>query len=246
VKPCLESIQENLSRKYEVEIIVGDTGSRKKEVFKFYSQAGKKWENVRFIKIGKYFFSKNYNNLVKKYAQGEYLIFLNNDTIAGGNWIDALIDPLLDKRIGVVGAKLLYADGSIQHAGMEFSKDFALAVHRKEKKDISEVNFKAYVPVVTFACAAVRHDVFERFRLSEEFREECQDADFCLRLREAGFKVLYNPEAEIYHLECSTRNWRKGERDRTSLRKNGEKKWTKFHHKRTSGRNLIRTNTKTR
>ena len=87
-----------------------------------------------------------------------------------------------------------------------------------------EVNFKAYVPVVTFACAAMRHDVYDRFKLDEDFREECQDTDFCLRLEEAGFRILYNPEAEIYHLECSSRDWRKGEEDRNMLKKEWGKK----------------------
>ena len=219
IKPCVESIEANLSQKYKVEIIIGDTGSREKAVRDFYAVARKKWDNIKIVKIGKYFFSKNYNDLVKKYANGEYLIFLNNDTIAKENWIDEMIDPLQDKRIGITGAKLLYKDETIQHGGMEFKSGNALAVYAKEPKDIPEVNFKAYVPVVTFASAATRHDVYDRFKLDEKYREECQDTDFCLRLKDGGFQVLYNPKAEIYHLECSSRDWRKGERDRILLRK---------------------------
>ena len=147
---------------------------------------------------------------------------MNNDTLVKGNWIDKLIDPLADKRIGVVGGKLLYLDETIQHAGIEFS-EHGLGIHtyRKKLKDFPEANYKAFVPAITFACAAMRHDVFDRFQLSEEYKEEAQDTDFCLRLAEAGFKVLYNPEAEIYHLECSSRNWRKGSGDRMLL----QQKW---------------------
>lgn len=219
IRPCIESIETNLSQKYKAEIIIGDTGTKEKEVWEFFALAKKRWGNIKVVKIGKYFFSNNYNDLVKKYASGEYLIFLNNDTIAKDNWIDELIDPLKDKRIGLAGGKLLYKNETIQHAGMEFREGNALAVWAKEKKDLPEANFKAFVPVVTFACAAVRHDVYNRFKMDENYREEAQDTDFCLRLREAGFKVLFNPECEIYHLECSTRDWRKGERDRILLKK---------------------------
>ncbi|MDI6777997.1 MAG: glycosyltransferase [Patescibacteria group bacterium] len=219
IKPCLESIEDNLSEKYKVEILVGDTGTKEKKVRDFYKEARKKWKNIRVVKIGKYHFCRNYNNLFSKYTKGQYLILLNNDTIVRGSWINDLVDPLRDKRIGVVGGKLLYKNETIQHAGMEFRGENALAVYAKEKKDLPEANFKAYVPVVTFACAAVRHDVYNRFRMNENYREEAQDSDFCLRLREAGFKILYNPDVEIYHLECSTRDWRKGERDRILLKK---------------------------
>ena len=75
------------------------------------------------------------------------------------------------------------------------------------------------MPALTFACAAIRHDVYSRFELSEDFKEESQDPDLCLRLQEAGFRILYNPECEIIHFECSTRDWRKGEADRQLLKK---------------------------
>jgi len=224
LRPCLRSIEANLSQKYKVEILIGDTGSRKWTTWRFYRKAKKRWKNLKIVKFHYYFFSKNYNYLIENYARGEFIVFLNNDTIVKGNWIDALIDPLQEKRIGVVSGKLLYQDETIQHAGMEFVGENAVAVFKKERKDLPEANYAAYVPVVTFACAAARHDVFDRFKLSEDFREECQDTDFCLRLSEAGFKVLYNPECEIYHLECSSRDFRRGESDRQLLKKRwGEK-----------------------
>jgi len=219
IEPCLESIEANLSQKYDVEILIGDTGSRQWKIWKFYRAAKKKWKNLKVVKFRHYFFSKNYNKLVANHARGEYIILLNNDTVEKGNWIDALVAPLQDKRIGIVGAKLLYKNGTIQHAGMEFKENGdAIHVFRKESRDFPEANFTACVPGVTFACVALRHDVFDRFQLSEDFHEECQDTDFCLRLSEAGFKILYNPECEIYHLECSSRDFRKGEADRKLLK----------------------------
>jgi len=221
LKSCLESIEASLSQKYKVEILVGDTRSRKWGTWKFYREAGKKWKNLKIVKFRYYFFSKNYNKLANR-AGGEYLIFLNNDTIVKGDWIDALVDPLRDKKIGVVGGKLLYKNGTIQHAGVEFNEEGSAAhIFREKPKDFPGANFKTYVPAVTFACVAMRHDVFDRFQLSENFKEESQDPDFCLRLQGTGFRILYNPECEIYHLECSTRDWKKGEVDRQLL----QKKW---------------------
>jgi GT2 family glycosyltransferase/ADP-heptose:LPS heptosyltransferase len=225
IKPCLESIEANLSQKYKIEIIIGDTGSQQRKVWKFYRDAKKKWKNLKVLKFRYYFFSKNNNYLVRNYAKGEYIILLNNDTVVQSGWIDNLIDPLKDNRIGVVGGKLLYKDGTIQHAGMECNKDgHVFAIHAKKPKDFPETNYKAYVPTVTFACAAMRHDVYDRFQLSEDFKEEAQDPDICFRLTEAGFKTLYNPDCEIYHFECSTRDWRKGEQDRVLLKKRWGKK----------------------
>lgn len=221
IKPCLESIENNLSEKYKTEILIGDTGSTEKEVLSFYKDARKKWKNVKVIWLKKYFFSKNYNEIFGKYAKGQFLIFLNNDTLAKAGWTDNLVDPLQDKKIGITGAKLLHKDGTIQHAGIEINKGTETGINTffNCPKDESGANYKAIVPAVTFACAAVRHDVFSRFRINEDFREEAQDTDFCFRLAENGFTVLYNPEAEIFHFECSSRDWRKGEKDRWLLKK---------------------------
>jgi GT2 family glycosyltransferase/ADP-heptose:LPS heptosyltransferase/2-polyprenyl-3-methyl-5-hydroxy-6-metoxy-1,4-benzoquinol methylase len=225
IRPCIESIEKNLSKKYKVEIIIGDTGTTEKEVWDYYKQIRKKYKNIRVIKFKKYFFSKNYNDLVRISANGEYLIFLNNDIVAKGGWIDNLIEPLENKKIGIVGGKLLYSDKTIQHAGIGFKKDGGTChVYSKENKDLPEANFAATVPAVTFACVAMRHDVYDRFQLSEDFKEEAQDTDLCLRLREVGFVILYNPQVEIVHLECSTRDWRRGEDDRILLAQRWGKK----------------------
>ena len=219
IRPCIESIEKNLSKKYKIEIIIGDTGSDDKTVWNFYGKAGKKYGNIMVKKLRFYFFSKNYNDLIKD-ASGQYLIFLNNDTVVKNNWIDNLVDSLENKRVGIVGAKLLYKDDKIQHAGIEFnSEGNGVHVFKNEPCDLLEANVQSIVPGVTFACVSMRHDVFDRFKLNEDFREEAQDTDFCFRLKKSGFVILYNPNAEIYHLECSMRNWRKGSNDRRLLKK---------------------------
>ena len=215
IENCINSIENNLSKKYDVEIIIGDTGTDIRRVLEFYEKAKNKFQNLKIVSIGKYYFSKNYNQLISDNVRGEYVIFLNNDTIVKDLWIDELITPLEDKKIGIVGGKLLYRDNTIQHAGIEFNSDFkSFHPYKGEPFDIFNANYPAFVSAVTFACVAMRHDVFDRFKLCEEFVEEAQDTDLCFRLLEAGFKILYNNNVEIYHIECSTRDWRKGESDR--------------------------------
>lgn len=218
IRPCLESLQAYPSAKYRVEILLGDTGSWEIKVWRYYREAAQKYPQVKVVIIGPYFFSRNYNHLIARYARGQYLILLNNDTLVTPGWLDALVDPLVDKSVGVVGAKLLLMDGSIQHAGVVFRSDGStVEVHAGEQGDYPQANVTAWVPSVTFACVALRHDVFDRFQLCEDFIEECQDPDFCLRLRVAKFKVLYQPKAAIYHHRCASRDPRRGGPDKVRL-----------------------------
>jgi 2-polyprenyl-3-methyl-5-hydroxy-6-metoxy-1,4-benzoquinol methylase/GT2 family glycosyltransferase/ADP-heptose:LPS heptosyltransferase len=218
IKPCIESI-EKYRGEYDIEVLIGDTGTKDWRVKSFYRYAKKKFGNIRIVRIGRYFFSKNYNDLVRMYATGEFVVLLNNDTVATEGFLKALIEPLSDRRVGIVGAKLLNRDGTIQHAGIEFNEDgYGYHAYRNERSDIPEANIASVVPGVTFACVAMRHDVYDRFLLSEDFCEEAQDTDFCFRLTEAGFLVVYEPKAELFHFEGSSRDWQKGMPDGILLR----------------------------
>lgn len=220
IKPCLEAIYKFPSNKYEIEILIGDTGTTDSEVWQYYQETANYYKNLRISRFISYSFSQNYNRLVENQARGQYVVLLNNDTLVTANWLDNLIDPLEDHQIGIVGAKLLFPDDTIQHAGLEFNEQGnGFHIYAKQPRDLPEANYKALVPAVTFACVAMRHDVFDRFQLDEDFKEEAQDTDFCFRLTEAGFNVLYNPAAEIYHFECSSRDRRKGKLDRLRLRR---------------------------
>lgn len=220
IKPCLEAIYKFPSNKYEIEILIGDTGTTDSEVWQYYQETANYYKNLRISRFISYSFSQNYNRLVENQARGQYVVLLNNDTLVTANWLNNLIDPLEDHQIGIVGAKLLFPDDTIQHAGLEFNEQGnGFHIYAKQPRDLPEANYKALVPAVTFACVAMRHDVFDRFQLDEDFKEEAQDTDFCFRLTEAGFNVLYNPAAEIYHFECSSRDRRKGKLDRLRLRR---------------------------
>ena len=220
IRPCLEAIYRYGSAKYQLEILLGDTGSEAPEVWQYYRQVAQRHRHIKIVKLNSYYFSKNYNELIDRYARGQYLVLLNNDTVVTGGWLEQLLEPLADTQIGIVGAKLLYQDDTIQHAGIEFNRDGnAFHIYCREPRDFPGADYRAEVPAVTFACVALRHDVYARFQMDENYQEEAQDTDFCFRLAAAGFKALYNPDAEVYHWECSSRDWRRGLLDRLRLQR---------------------------
>lgn len=166
------------------------------------------------------------NNLAAWQCEADVLIFLNNDTIAiSEDWLDALVSEAMRPDVGVVGGRLIYADGRIQHAGFVSldAKDNFLTHEGvgARGEDVGYLGRHALVHetiAVTGACLAVRRDVFVRLGGFDaaRFPIEGNDVDFCFKARAAGLKVLYSPHATLFHLESRTRTFDEGERQRSS------------------------------
>jgi GT2 family glycosyltransferase len=141
-------------------------------------------------------------------ARGEFLLFLNNDTIPTEGWLNALVDEVEHQSdVAVVGSKLLYEDGTIQHAGVAFSRIVFTPYHiyRKFPADSPLVNRRREFQCVTGACMLVRRDVFEQVgRFDEGFKNGFEDIDLCLKIRERGWRIVYRPDSVVYHLESQT------------------------------------------
>ncbi|MCL6622017.1 MAG: glycosyltransferase [Syntrophobacterales bacterium] len=140
-------------------------------------------------------------------AQGEFLLFLNNDTRVTPGWLEALLDTIrADETIAAVGAKLLYPDDSVQHAGVVFNREGRVYhLYRYLHRDHPAVNKVREFQVLTAACLVVRRAAFLAVGLFDEnFLNGFEDVDLCLRLREAGWRLLYQPQAVVYHLESQT------------------------------------------
>lgn len=151
------------------------------------------------------------NNLGVKHANGEYFVFLNSDAFPQEpGWLQALVQVLQDRPdIGAVGPRLVFADGSIQHAGMEFLRRDELGVwvnhHPRMGLDPSLDPAKelTLVPAVTGACLAMRRtdfdlvDGWDTGYLIGDF----EDSDLCLKLRAAGLHIAYLPNVQLTHLE---------------------------------------------
>ncbi len=135
-------------------------------------------------------------------AKGPWLLFLNNDTQVTAGWLDRLLAAANAANAGVAGAKLLYANGTIQHAGIEFIKDIPDHIYRHAPADFPPANQPREFDMVTGACFLTPADLFQRLAgFDEVFRNGIEDVDYCLRVRAAGRKVVYEPRSVVYHHE---------------------------------------------
>lgn len=135
-------------------------------------------------------------------ASGAILLFLNNDTQVTPGWLEPLVKALQQPETGIAGAKLLYANGTIQHAGIEFIQGVPDHPHRNAPGNAPAANQFRELDMTTGACLMVHRPLFLRLGgFDEAYRNGVEDVDFCLRVRAAGFKVVYEPKSVVYHLE---------------------------------------------
>lgn len=196
---CLKSVLENTSNTaYEV-IIADDcstdlTASIAERVANITVVRGE--ENLRFI--------GNCNRAAIA-ARGEFILFLNNDTVVNPQWLDALLATAdADPKIGIVGPKLLFADGSLQEAGGIMWQDgSAWNFGRSDDPEKPAYNYVKEVDFVSGACLMIRSGLwtelggFDR-RFTPAYYE---DADIAFATREAGYKVVYQPNSVVVHFE---------------------------------------------
>jgi len=137
-------------------------------------------------------------------ALGEYVIFLNNDTEVHPGWIQALIDELdANPNTGIVGGRLIYPDGTIQHAGVAIGRDMIpIHIHSRLPSNDPKVTERRSYPIVTAACAAVRREEFYSIGMfDEKFINGHEDIDLCFRYKKRGMEVIYQPKCLITHHE---------------------------------------------
>jgi GT2 family glycosyltransferase len=142
-------------------------------------------------------------------ATGEWVAFLNNDTIPQEGWLDALLRYASRReRIGFVGAKLLFPNDTVQHAGVVFARDLSPHhIYAGFRTDDPVVNKSRPFQVVTGACGVIRRALFEELGgFDTGFVNGYEDLDLCLRLRRLGYEVHYCHECVVYHLESATRD----------------------------------------
>lgn len=153
-----------------------------------------------------------FNNLGAREAGGSYLLFLNDDIeVIQPDWIETMLVLAAQPDIGVVGPRLLYPDGLVQHAGMSMLPD-GTAHHDfrfcqpNDPGDFGLALTQRNVPCVTGACMMVRRSVFDRLAGFDEAHPIINnDVDFCLRARKLGFRTVYTPFAQLIHHELASR-----------------------------------------
>ncbi len=152
-----------------------------------------------------------FNNAGAAAARGDYLLFLNDDIeISQPDWLEALLEHAQRPEIGVVGAKLLYPDGKIQHAGQYLADGHARHAFRFAEGDspgpFGLAAVAREVIAVTGACQMMQRRVYEKLGGYEEAHSIVNnDLDFCLRSWQAGLAVIYTPHAAMVHHELASR-----------------------------------------
>lgn len=209
---CLKSLFEK-TRDITFEVLVGDTGSSPKIFTDIYQKYTSLFpDRFKAIDAGKYNFSRC-NNFVAKWARGEFLLFLNNDTLILDNGLHALVTFIkANESVGCVGPKLVFGyNHKIQHAGIEFFKHPIFGVlgyhpYAGKHASLPDVNVKKIVPSVTGACLLARRDVFSQVGgFDEAYISEAQDVDLCLKISNTGKKIVYDGTTTIIHLENGSR-----------------------------------------
>lgn len=225
---CVDSIMEINSYK-NIEIIIVENNSSSNELFDYYGELEQKYpQTIQVVRWDGAFNYSAINNYGVKYAKGELLLLLNNDTkIIEPDSIKRMAAYALRESTGAVGACLLYEDKTIQHSGVivGIGPD-RTAVHPNAGVSIIEDGYRDSIhhvqnySAVTGACLMVRKKLYdEAGGLDEEFAVAYNDIDFCLRLRQRGLLNVYVPDAMLYHYESRSRGYdNKGERHERFLR----------------------------
>ncbi|MCB5953244.1 glycosyltransferase family 2 protein [Enterococcus sp. BWT-B8] len=208
---CINSLEEKSTYK-NIEYIIVENNSTEDGTFAYYKQLQKENSRVKLVSYeGKFNYSA-INNYGVSFAKGDYYLFMNNDVeIINPETIEELLNYAMREDVGVVGSRLYYPDGTIQHAGVVVGFG-GIAGHTFVNQKPTENGYFNRIIVaqnysaVTAACMMVRGSVFKEVHgFSEELAVAFNDIDFCLKVRTIGKLVVYNPYAELYHYESKSR-----------------------------------------
>lgn len=210
LKKCVESI-EMKSTYRNLEYIIVENNSNQPETFSYYEELKQK-DNVKVISYqGGFNFSKIINFGVQN-AEGFYLLILNNDTeLINESSIEQMIACCEIEDVGIVGARLLYPDNTVQHAGViiglgGIAGHAFVGLNSNYRGYFSRAICMQDYSAVTAACLMVSKELFQEVNgFNEELEVAFNDIDFCLKIRKKGKLVVYNPNSEFYHYESKSR-----------------------------------------
>ena len=208
---CIQSIEKRATYK-NIEYIIIENNSEKEETFEYYEKLKKENPRVKLVVWEKEFNYSRINNFGVQYARGEYLLFLNNDTeIINENVIEEMLGYCMRDDVGIVGARLYYEDDTVQHAGVVVGlggvAGHAFVGAAKDDPGYFRRIFVAQdYSAVTAACLMSKRKVFDKVKGFEEtLAVAFNDIDFCMKVRKAGYLIVYNPYVELHHYESKSR-----------------------------------------
>ena len=211
LEKCLHSIYARTN--YDnYEVLVIENNSTDPATFDYYKTLPQRYEGCRVVTYRGGFNFSAINNFGRKAAKGQYLLLLNNDVeVLSHDWLGELLAEASQPGVAACGAMLYYPDDTIQHAGVITGLGgYAGHSHKYHRRGASGYLFRLAAvqdySAVTAACLLVRAEVYDALGgLDEAFTVAFNDVDFCLRIREAGWRIAWTPYAELYHFESKSR-----------------------------------------
>ncbi len=210
VEACIKSVL--LKTQYpRFEILLVDNGSTEKESFDAWERL--KGSGVKVLRDDAPFNFSRLNNVAAAVATGEVFCLLNNDTeVITADWLNTLVSHALRPEVGAVGARLLYPNGAVQHAGVVLGLGgIAGHSHYAFPAELdgyfSRVRLTSTFSAVTGACLVVRRELYQEVGGLDEkhLAVAFNDLDFCLKLSAKGYRCVYAPDAVLYHHESVSR-----------------------------------------
>jgi GT2 family glycosyltransferase len=211
LRQCVQSVVDK-THYARYEIVIVDNGSDDPATLE-YLQGLRTDPRIRVHRDDRPFNFSALNNAAARTCRGELLGLINNDIeVISGDWLREMVGLALRRDVGAVGARLWFADGTLQHAGVVLGiGGVAGHVHRQLPRTQPGYQGRARLTqefsAVTAACMVLRREVFDSLGGLDEtnLAVDYNDIDFCLRIRRAGYRVIWTPHAELYHHESATR-----------------------------------------
>lgn len=216
LRQCVESLSAKTTYP-RFEIMVVDNGSRDPATLDYLAEIARR-PQVRVLRYDRPFNYSAINNYAVAEATGEVLCLLNNDTeVISPDWLEEMVSHLCQQKVGVVGAKLYYPDGRVQHGGDVVgpggcANHLHQFIARNDPGYCNRAVVAQELSAVTAACMVTWRSLYLQLRgLNERWLPVAfNDVDYCLRVRKAGYKVVWTPHAELYHHESVSRGKDRG------------------------------------
>ncbi len=211
LEKCLDSVYKKSTYK-NFEIIVVENNSTEEGTFDFYEQIKARHQNLKVITWDGGFNYSAINNFAAKQSNGEYILLLNNDIeVITSDWLEQMLMFVQREDVGAVGAKLYYPDNTVQHAGAIIGLGGVAAhSHRFFPKEsfgyMARLCIAQNLSACTAACLLIKKSVFDEVGgLEEKFAVAFNDMDLCMKIRSAGYLIVFTPFAECFHYESKSR-----------------------------------------
>lgn len=213
LETCIRSIIEKSSYR-NFEIVIVENNSIEEKTFSYYDKIQKEYENVKVIIWDGVFNYSAINNYGVKFVNGEYILFLNNDTeMISEEALSEMLGCCMREEVGAVGAKLLYEDDTVQHAGVVigfggYAGHVNVGIGRNDYGYMVRAMINCNYSAVTAACMMTKKSLFDEVGgFDEQFVVACNDVDYCLQLRKLNKLIVYNAFSEWYHYESKSRGY---------------------------------------